>query len=36
MTQADPCMDHADVALKEISEGKIGYEILDEDKVGKE
>jgi|GEM_PF-5951724 DNA-directed RNA polymerase subunit K/omega len=29
-------MDHADVALKETSEGKIGYQILDEDKVGKD
>ena len=36
LTQTDPRMDYADVALKEISEGKIGYEILDEEKVGKE
>jgi len=27
LTQTDPKMDHADIALKEISEGKIGYEI---------
>ena len=36
LTQTDPRMDYADVARKEISEGKIGYEILDEEKVGKE
>ena len=36
LTQTDPRMDYADVALKEIGEGKIGYEILDEEKVGKE
>ena len=27
MTTVDPKMDLADIALKEISEGKIGYEI---------
>ena len=27
LTQTDPKMDFADIALKEISEGKIGYEI---------
>jgi DNA-directed RNA polymerase subunit omega len=27
LTQTDPKMDYADIALKEISEGKIGYEI---------
>ena len=27
MTVVDPKMDFADIALKEISEGKIGYEI---------
>ena len=36
LTQTDPRMDYADIALKEIGEGKIGYEILDEEKVGKE
>jgi DNA-directed RNA polymerase subunit omega len=36
MTQTDPRMDHADVALKEIGEGKIGYEIFEDEKVGKE
>ncbi len=34
MTQTDPRMDHADVALKEIGEGKIGYEIFEDEKVG--
>ena len=29
LTQTDPRMDHMDVALKEIGEGKIGYEIVD-------
>ncbi len=28
LTQTDPRMDHAEIALKEISEGKLGYEIL--------
>jgi DNA-directed RNA polymerase subunit omega len=27
LTQVDPKMDNKDIALKEISEGKIGYEI---------
>ena len=36
LTQTDPRMDYADVALKEISEGKIGYEIVDEEKVAKD
>lgn len=27
LTQTDAKMDYADIALKEISEGKIGYEI---------
>jgi DNA-directed RNA polymerase subunit omega len=27
LTQTDPKMDYADIALKEISEGKIGYEV---------
>ena len=27
MTQTDPKMDFTDIALKEISEGKIGYEL---------
>lgn len=36
LTQTEPRMDHADVALKEISEGKIGYEIVDEEKVVKD
>jgi DNA-directed RNA polymerase subunit omega len=27
MTQTDPKMDYTDIALKEISEGKIGYEL---------
>jgi DNA-directed RNA polymerase subunit omega len=27
LTLVDPKMDYADIALKEISEGKIGYEI---------
>ena len=27
MTQTDPKMDFTDIALKEITEGKIGYEI---------
>ena len=27
LTMIDPKMDYADIALKEISEGKIGYEI---------
>ena len=36
LTQTDPRMDYADLALKEIGEGKIGYEIVDEEKVGKE
>ena len=27
LTQVDPKMDVADIALKEISEGKLGYEI---------
>ncbi len=26
LTQTDPKMDYSDIALKEISEGKIGYE----------
>ena len=36
LTQTDPRMDYADIALKEIGEGKIGYEIVDEQKVGKD
>jgi DNA-directed RNA polymerase subunit omega len=35
LTQTDPRMDHLDVALKEVGEGKIGYEIVDEEKAGK-
>ena len=31
LTQTHPKMDHADIALKEISEGKLGYEILAEE-----
>jgi len=27
LTQTDPKMDYADIALKEISEGKISYEL---------
>ena len=27
MTQTDPKMDYTDIALKEITEGKIGYEL---------
>jgi DNA-directed RNA polymerase subunit omega len=27
LTQVDPKMDNSEIALKEISEGKIGYEI---------
>ena len=27
LTQTDPKMDHADIALKEIGEGKFSYEI---------
>jgi DNA-directed RNA polymerase subunit omega len=34
LTQTDPKMDHADIALKEISEGKIGYELLPEGSDG--
>lgn len=30
LTQTDAKMDHADIALKEISEGKLGYEIVAE------
>jgi DNA-directed RNA polymerase subunit omega len=33
LTQVDPKMDHADIALKEISEGKIGYEILSDEEA---
>jgi DNA-directed RNA polymerase subunit omega len=33
LTQVDPKMDHADIALKEISEGKIGFEVLSDDEV---
>ena len=31
MTQTDPKMDYADIALKEISEGKLSYELVGED-----
>ncbi len=33
LTQADPNMDHADIALKEISEGKLSYELPEEEAV---
>jgi DNA-directed RNA polymerase subunit omega len=33
MTVVDPKMDFADIALKEISEGKIGYEIPTDSEV---
>ena len=29
MTQTDPKMDYTDIALKEISEGKLSYEFTD-------
>jgi DNA-directed RNA polymerase subunit omega len=31
MTQTDPKMDYADIALKEISEGKLSYEAAGEE-----
>ena len=31
MTQTDAKMDYADIALKEISEGKLSYEMMSED-----
>jgi DNA-directed RNA polymerase subunit omega len=31
MTQTDPKMDFADIALKEIAEGKLSYEAVNED-----
>lgn len=30
LIQTDSKMDHADIALKEISEGKLGYELIDD------
>jgi DNA-directed RNA polymerase subunit omega len=30
LTQTDPQMEFSDIALKEISEGKLGYEFADE------
>ena len=33
LTQTDARMDFADIALKEISEGKLGYELIDETEV---
>ena len=31
LTQTDPRMDYADIALKEIGEGKLSYELLSDD-----
>jgi DNA-directed RNA polymerase subunit omega len=33
LTQVDPKMDNADIALKEISEGKIDFEVLSDDEA---
>ena len=33
LTLTDPKMDYADIALKEISEGKLSYEAVGEDGV---
>lgn len=33
LTQTDPRMDHAEIALKEIAEGKLGYEMVSDNHV---
>lgn len=33
LVQTDPKMDNSDIALREISEGKLGFELLPEDET---